>query len=121
MITSKAPVASAKASSSSTDGTPLGALFEHALKDMYYAEKKIYKSLPKMIKAASDPALKEALMTHREETAEQIEVSLLRLYKATGAHAAASEQYAHYASAMRDDTVLDVSLSIEAALAESSR
>lgn len=74
MITSKAPVASAKASSSSTDPTPLGALFEHALKDMYYAEKKIYKSLPKMIKAASDPALKEALMTHREETAEQIEV-----------------------------------------------
>ena len=34
-------------------------------------------------------------------TAEQIEVSLLRLYRASGAHAAAAEQYAHYASYMR--------------------
>ncbi|MGK2850017.1 MAG: BTAD domain-containing putative transcriptional regulator [Candidatus Limnocylindrales bacterium] len=43
-----------------------------------------------------------------DPTAEQIEVSLLRLYKATGAHAAAAEQYAHYASAMRDDLGLEV-------------
>ena len=34
--------------------------------------------------------------------AEQIEVCLLRLYRMTGAHAAAAEQYAHYASVMRD-------------------
>ena len=34
-------------------------------------------------------------------TAEQVEVSLLRLYRASGAHAAAAEQYAHYASYMR--------------------
>jgi ferritin-like metal-binding protein YciE len=54
--------------------THLGALFEHALKDMYYAEKKIYKALPKMIKAASDDTLKAALTAHREETAGQIEV-----------------------------------------------
>jgi ferritin-like metal-binding protein YciE len=51
----------------------LSDLLEHALKDIYYAEKKIYKSLPKMIKAASDPALKEGLTAHRDETAEQIE------------------------------------------------
>jgi len=42
-----------------------------------------------------------------DPTAEQIEVSLLRLYKATGAHAAAAEQYAHYAAAMRDDLGID--------------
>ena len=35
--------------------------------------------------------------------AEQVEVSLLRLYKATGAHAAAAEQYAHYAATVRAD------------------
>jgi len=34
--------------------------------------------------------------------AEHIEVSLLRLYRASGAHAAAAEQYAHYATAMRE-------------------
>lgn len=52
----------------------LEALFEHALKDMYYAEKKIYRSLPKMIKAADDAALKEGLTAHRDETQGQIEV-----------------------------------------------
>ena len=38
-----------------------------------------------------------------DRTAEQIEVSLLRLYRVSGAHAAAAEQYAHYASYMRDE------------------
>ena len=58
----------------SADDTPLAALFEHALKDMYYAEKKIYKALPKMIKAAADPALKDALKMHRDETVGQIDI-----------------------------------------------
>ncbi len=35
--------------------------------------------------------------------AEQVEISLLRLYRATGAHAAAAEQYAHYAAVMREE------------------
>lgn len=35
--------------------------------------------------------------------AEQIELSLLRLYRRTGAHAAAAEQYEHYASVLRND------------------
>jgi ferritin-like metal-binding protein YciE len=43
-------------------------LFEHALKDIYYAEKKILKALPKMIKAAQDPELKQGLEDHRVET-----------------------------------------------------
>jgi DNA-binding SARP family transcriptional activator len=36
-------------------------------------------------------------------SAEQIEVSLLRLYRVSGAHAAAAEQYAHYATFMREE------------------
>ncbi len=36
-------------------------------------------------------------------SAEQIEVSLLRLYRVSGAHAAAAEQYAHYAAFMREE------------------
>lgn len=43
-------------------------LFEHALKDIYYAEKKILKALPKMIKAANDSELKDGLENHRMET-----------------------------------------------------
>jgi DNA-binding SARP family transcriptional activator len=35
--------------------------------------------------------------------AEAIELSLLKLYRRTGAHAAAAEQYAHYAAVLRDD------------------
>jgi DNA-binding SARP family transcriptional activator len=38
-----------------------------------------------------------------DPSAEQIEVGLLRLYRVTGAHAAAAEQYAHYAAVMRDE------------------
>lgn len=42
-----------------------------------------------------------------DSTAEQVEVSLLRLYKASGAHSAAAEQYAHYASVQRDELGLE--------------
>lgn len=58
---------------STKDSKSLSDLFEHALADIYYAEKKIYRALPKMIKAADHPDLVEALSTHREETAGQIE------------------------------------------------
>ncbi len=35
--------------------------------------------------------------------AEQLELALLRLYHVTGAHAAAAEQYGHYATVLRDE------------------
>jgi DNA-binding SARP family transcriptional activator len=38
-----------------------------------------------------------------DTSAEQIELSLLRLYRVTGAHAAAAEQYAHYSAILRDE------------------
>jgi DNA-binding SARP family transcriptional activator len=38
-----------------------------------------------------------------DPSAEQIEVCLLRLYRVTGAHSAAAEQYAHYAAVMREE------------------
>jgi two-component SAPR family response regulator len=37
-----------------------------------------------------------------DPSAEQIEICLLRLYRVTGAHSAAAEQYAHYASVVRE-------------------
>ena len=47
-------------------------LFKHAIKDIYYAEKKIYKALPKMIKAVHDDGLRQALEDHRAETEQHI-------------------------------------------------
>jgi ATP/maltotriose-dependent transcriptional regulator MalT/DNA-binding SARP family transcriptional activator len=52
---------------------------------------------------AFDRALSVAqLALQADPDAEQIELCLLRLYRRTGAHAAAAEQYAHYASVMRE-------------------
>ena len=39
-------------------------LFVDQLKDIYYAEKHIYKILPKMMKKATSPALKAAFEKH---------------------------------------------------------
>jgi ferritin-like metal-binding protein YciE len=47
-------------------------LFVHTLQDIYYAENQIAKSLPKMIKKATDPQLKQGFETHLAETQNQI-------------------------------------------------
>jgi ferritin-like metal-binding protein YciE len=46
-------------------------LFVHTLQDVYYAEQRITKALPKMIEKVSDPELKEALRNHLEQTRNQ--------------------------------------------------
>jgi ferritin-like metal-binding protein YciE len=43
-------------------------LFQHTLQDIYYAENKIVKSLPDMIKVAHDGQLKQGLQAHLKET-----------------------------------------------------
>src|SRR6201990_754877 len=50
----------------------LGDLFLDTLKDIYYAEKQIYKSLPKMAKAADSDQLRAAFEKHHDETEGQI-------------------------------------------------
>lgn len=47
-------------------------LFLDTLKDIYYAEKKIVKTLPKMAKAASNSELKAGFQKHLTETEGQI-------------------------------------------------
>jgi ferritin-like metal-binding protein YciE len=59
-------------------------LFLHTLKDIYYAEKQIYKSLPKMAKGAKSPDLRQAFEKHRDETAHQIE-RLETIFESLGA------------------------------------
>lgn len=55
------------------DEKTLEDLFHDTLKDIYYAEKKILKALPKMAEAAQADALKKAFRHHREETEGQVE------------------------------------------------
>jgi ferritin-like metal-binding protein YciE len=52
----------------SRDIKTLDDLFVHTLRDIYYAEKQIVKSLPDMIKKATDPQLKRGFKTHLGET-----------------------------------------------------
>jgi len=51
----------------------LDQLFHDTLKDIYFAEKKILVTLPKMAKAAHSDELKAAFEKHRGETEGQIE------------------------------------------------
>src|SRR5580700_10096385 len=51
----------------------LNDLFLAQLKDIYFAEKKIYRTLPKMAKATKVPELEQAFTAHREETQGHIE------------------------------------------------
>lgn len=46
----------------------LADFFHGELKDIYWAEKHLLKTLPKMVKAATSPALKQAFTKHMDET-----------------------------------------------------
>ena len=51
----------------------LNKLFEETLRDIYYAEKKILKALPKMVKKATSQNLAQAFEMHIGETEAQVE------------------------------------------------
>lgn len=76
--------------SHATEEKGLVDLLEHALRDMYYAERKIYRALPKMIKAADDEDLAAALTSHRDETQSHIE-ALEDCFEAMGLRAKAEK------------------------------
>ena len=48
-------------------------LFHDTLRDIYYAEKKILKALPKMQRAAASKELKAAFMKHEQQTEVHVE------------------------------------------------
>jgi len=70
--------------------TDLQKLFEHTLKDIYFAEKQIVKTLPRLAKKAQSGELKEAFETHRQQTEGHIE-RLEQVFKMIGKSARASE------------------------------
>ena len=56
----------------SKDIKTMNDLFVHTLRDIYYAENQIVRSLPEMIEKASDPQLKQAFQSHLDETKTQV-------------------------------------------------
>src|ERR1039458_1043387 len=60
----------------------LDELFHNTLKDIYFAEKKILATLPKMEKAAQSSELKKAFAKHRTETDQQEEKDTSRTVRA---------------------------------------
>lgn len=58
-------------------------LFEHTLKDMYYAEKQIAKALPKMAEKAEAQELRNAFESHLKETEGHIQ-NLEKVFEAIG-------------------------------------
>ncbi|HTK13652.1 MAG TPA: DUF892 family protein [Xanthobacteraceae bacterium] len=77
----------AKKSKSKSKAKPkaklLSDLFHETLKDIYYAENKILKTLPKMAKAAQARDLKKAFTKHEKETRGQVK-RLERVFKIIG-------------------------------------
>lgn len=61
----------------------LAEIFEHTLKDVYYAENAMTKALPKVAKAATDTKLKQAAEDHLAETKDQIK-KLEQVFKSIG-------------------------------------
>ena len=98
--------AHASANARKSDEKGLTDLLEHALKDMYYAERKIYRALPKMIKAAEDEKLVDALTEHRTETSDQIE-TLEKVFEAIGIRAKAQKCDAMDGILAEGDSILE--------------
>ena len=67
----------------SKDIKTLDDLFVHTLRDIYYAEKQIEKSLPKMVDKATDPQLKAGFEKHLQQTRGHIENGTVRHYQVT--------------------------------------
>ena len=61
-------------------------LLVSVMQDVYYAERQILKTLPKLAKATDSDELKQALLHHREETEGQVE-RLQKAFEALGKRA----------------------------------
>ena len=71
--TAKKAKPASKASPKKKADAPLMELFEHGLKDIYWAENALTKAIPKMMKKAVDGNLRNALEDHLKVTKNQAE------------------------------------------------
>ena len=93
-------------------------LFVHTLRDIYYAEKQIVKSLPEMIEKASNQQLKQGFQTHLRESENHVK-RLDQVFELIGKHAQGVdcpaidgiiEEAEDVAGEVEDKTVLDAAL-----------
>ena len=68
----------------------LNDLFYDTLKDIYFAERQILKALPKMANATQSEELRNAFMTHRDETEGHVQ-RLQEIFELMGRRAQAKE------------------------------
>ncbi len=93
-------------------------LFVHTLRDIYYAEKQIVKSLPEMIEKANNPQLKQGFQTHLRESENHVK-RLDQVFELLGKQAQGVdcpaidgiiEEAEDVAGEVQDKTVLDAAL-----------
>jgi ferritin-like metal-binding protein YciE len=93
-------------------------LFVHTLRDIYYAEKQIVKSLPEMIEKANNPQLKQGFQTHLRESENHVK-RLEQVFQLLGKQAQGVdcpaidgiiEEAEDVAGEIQDKTVLDAAL-----------
>ena len=93
-------------------------LFVHTLRDIYYAEKQIVKSLPEMIEKANNPQLKQGFQTHLRESENHVK-RLEQVFQLLGKQAQGVdcpaidgiiEEAEDVAGEVQDKTVLDAAL-----------
>ena len=101
-------------------------LFLHQLQDIYYAEKQLVKTLPKMAEKATDKLLKQGFLTHLDETKTHVQ-RLEQVFKMHGAEAKAVdcpaidgiiEEADEVTAEVADKSVLDAALINAAQAAE---
>ena len=93
-------------------------LFVHTLRDIYYAENQIVKTLPEMIEKATDPQLKQGFQSHLAETKNHVkrldEVFKMHGVEASGVDCPAIdgiiEEADDVAGEVEDKQVLDAAL-----------
>jgi ferritin-like metal-binding protein YciE len=72
----------------SKDIKTLNDLFVHQLQDIYYAEKQLVKTIPKLADKATNPQLKQGFLSHLEETKGHV-TRLEQVFKMHGVEAKA--------------------------------
>jgi len=101
-------------------------LFLHQLQDIYYAEKQLVKTLPKMAEKATDKLLKQGFLTHLDETKTHVQ-RLEQVFKMHGAEVIAVdcpaidgiiEEADEVTAEVADKSVLDAALINAAQAAE---
>ena len=105
----KKAAASGRSSKSSVSINETGMfqeLFLDSLKDIYYAEKYLLKSMPKMRKAATSPELQQAFQDHIEVTQQQVQ-RLEQVFEALGKKAQAKKCEAIHGLAKEGEEIIE--------------